>query len=465
MHVPYYLIHHFISEALFLGDSFQPENLKLFTGADIDNPAYRIIWEVMTACFEKYGNCNINLFRDALSQYSETAGNPSVAMMVEEVLQKIINEPDVQDPSDDDTNWKRLFDIKQINHFEYLVRVELPDLLNKHQESEDIKNIDVEAYSNLALSMVDRLNNVFASDSDVTTVSAQMDDVLRTVYDKMEGVTETISTGFKTLDSTIGQLHGEQLIILAGRPGTGKTTFAANIALHVAMNYGPVLFFSQEMEAKDVCQRLVSAHSKVDYSTLYFKNGEMPTSAEVDSLAKATHDMRENASKMFLVEKVQTVQSLISKTKLMHRKLNLQMIVIDYLTLTEVTGRMTSYEKTNIISEALRQLTKELKIPVLCLAQMNRDYEKRVDSKPQNSDLRESGKIEQDAHVIMFLYQKSKAISFKGADEILCGITKNRSGKSGSVPFLFYKDQCRFEEKSYETGMRATFTGISSVSE
>ena len=128
---------------------------------------------------------------------------------------------------------------------------------------------------------------------------------------------------------------------------------------------------------------------------------------------------------------------------------------------TDKTGIM-NFEEAKVKVE---QLTKELKIPVLCLAQMNRDYEKRVDSKPQNSDLRESGKIEQDAHVIMFLYQKSKAISFKGADEILCGITKNRSGKSGSVPFLFYKDQCRFEEKSYETGMRATFTGISSVSE
>lgn len=292
-------------------------------------------------------------------------------------------------------------------------------------------------------------SEIFREPGEVRSVASDMPEVADVIYANMKGEIHTMTTGFSQLDNLIGYFGGEQYIILAGRPGTGKTTFAAQIGCHVAGHHGNVLMFSQEMARLDVSKRLVSAESRINFKNLYFAGNEKITGTQLPYVSGAINTLEhtETGTRFYLADKSYNILELCATARDFNRHHPLSLIIIDYLTLTGTSER-TAYDKATAISESLRQLTKELKIPVLCLSQMNRDYEKRAAKSPQNSDLRDSGKIEQDAHLIMFLSPSSGPKGANLPDSVKLTVTKNRSGKCGEVPFNFFKDTCRFEEIS-----------------
>lgn len=322
----------------------------------------------------------------------------------------------------------------------------------------------VNVFSNLS----ERFESLLQNSNEIRKVASFKDELIAEMTKKLNGETESMQTGLPTLDEILGHFGGEQLIILAGRPGMGKTTFAAaKIGDYVAGHHGNVLMFSQEMPCLEVAKRLVSANSMVDFKTLFYDGCPKMNSSEEQAMAKALESLcnEDHGNRFYLTGNVYNIMEICAAVRNFHRHKPLSLVIIDYLTLIGCNER-NLYERASKISEDLRLLTKETKVPILCLSQMNRNYETRGQRAPQNSDLRDSGKIEQDAHVIMFLAPAGtpKASSAK-CEPVKLYITKNRGGPCGEIPLNFYKDQCRFEEKSYETGMRATFTGISSVSE
>lgn len=297
--------------------------------------------------------------------------------------------------------------------------------------------------------ITEQCSQIFKDPGEVRSVASDMPDVMALIYANMNNEIHSMTTGFNQLDNLIGYFGGEQYIILAGRPGTGKTTFAAQIGCYVAGNYGNVLMFSQEMARFDVSKRLVSAESGINYKNLYFAGNEKLNQTQMTYVSEANYTLEKTdaGTKFYIADKPYNVIELCATARDFNRHHPLSLIIIDYLTLTE-TSEKTAYDKATAISEAFRKLTKELKVPVLCLSQMNRDYEKRAARSPQNSDLRDSGKIEQDAHLIMFLSPSSGPKGANLPDSVKLSVTKNRSGKCGEVPFNFFKDTCRFEEIS-----------------
>lgn len=285
--------------------------------------------------------------------------------------------------------------------------------------------------------------------NEIRTVASFKDEVMSEIAKKRNGEINSLSTGLPTLDEILGHFGGEQLIILAGRPGMGKTTFAAaKIGDYVAGHHGNVLFFSQEMSCLDVVKRIVSSSAKVDFRTLFYAGCPQMNNAEYQAMADTMRDLynEKRGNRFYLTGGVYDITEICAAVRSFNRRNPLSLIIIDYLTLIGCREK-NAYEKASKISDALRLLTKETKIPILCLSQMNRNYEARGQKTPQNSDLRDSGKIEQDAHVIIFI---APAGTPKGPyakfESVKLYITKNRGGKCGELPLNFYKDECRFEE-------------------
>ena len=255
-----------------------------------------------------------------------------------------------------------------------------------------------------------------------------------------------VRSGFYDMDRMTAGLQKGDLIVLAARPSMGKTAFALNIAEHVAVNEGlPVLVFSMEMGAAQLALRMVGSLGRIDQSGLRtgrLKNEEWERLAEaVDRLGRV----------QLFIDETPALNSaeLRARARRMARQFGqLGLIVVDYLQL--MSGSSTSEENraTEIgeISRGMKALAKELQCPVMALSQLNRSVETRNDKRPMMSDLRESGAIEQDADVIMFIYRDeyyNKDSKEPGVAEII--IAKQRNGPVGTLRLTFLKPLTRFD--------------------
>ena len=255
-----------------------------------------------------------------------------------------------------------------------------------------------------------------------------------------------VRSGFYDMDRMTAGLQKGDLIVLAARPSMGKTAFALNIAEHVAVNEGlPVLVFSMEMGAAQLALRMVGSLGRIDQSGLRtgrLKNEEWERLAEaVDRLGRV----------QLFIDETPALNSaeLRARARRMARQFGqLGLIVVDYLQL--MSGSSTSEENraTEIgeISRGMKALAKELQCPVIALSQLNRSVESRNDKRPMMSDLRESGAIEQDADVIMFIYRDeyyNKDSKEPGVAEII--IAKQRNGPVGTLRLTFLKPLTRFD--------------------
>jgi len=265
-----------------------------------------------------------------------------------------------------------------------------------------------------------------------------------------------VETGFTDLDTLCGGLHNSELIILAARPSMGKTAFAMNIAEHVAIGLRmPVLFVSLEMAAMELADRLLCSSSQVNGHRL--RNG---TISQEDRRRLVQKSSEISAAPLYIDDSPgRTLTEIAAVARRLKRRQGLALVVIDYLQLIEPDNpRDPRQEQVARIARRLKGMSRELDIPVMCLAQLNRQAEVSRDNRPRLHHLRESGAIEQDADVVMFVHREEYYQTndedrerVKGAAEII--ISKQRNGPIGDVKLLWQHDYTRFvnlEHRPYD---------------
>lgn len=263
---------------------------------------------------------------------------------------------------------------------------------------------------------------------------------------KNSGRVTGIATGFLDLDYKTSGMQPADLVLIAARPSMGKTAFVLNIAQHVAFRLKEaVAIFSLEMSKEQLVNRMFSLESNVDAQNL--RNGTL-SDEEWEKLIESAGVI--GKSKLIIDDtagiSISELRSKCRKFKLEH---NIKMIIIDYLQLMSGSGRSESrQQEISEISRSLKKLARELNVPVLALSQLSRAVEQRPDHRPMMSDLRESGAIEQDADVVMFIYRDdyyNKDSEKKGISEIIIG--KQRNGPIGTVELVWLPEYTKFANK------------------
>lgn len=272
--------------------------------------------------------------------------------------------------------------------------------------------------------------------------------LIESLKNRQETVTG-VPSGFTDLDRLTAGFQKGDLIIIAGRPGMGKTAFALNIARNVAIEENlPVAFFSLEMSKEQIGMRLMCMEARVDSQKL--RTGFI--SQEECARIMATGQVFMQAPLFVDDQPSITPLELRAKARRIMAERGLGLAIIDYLQLMRIPDRVERREQEiSEISRSLKALAKELNIPVIALSQLNRKVEERHDKRPQLSDLRESGAIEQDADVIIFLYRDevyNKDTSEKGIVEVL--VRKQRNGPTGDLKLSFLGSYTRFENLAHE---------------
>jgi replicative DNA helicase len=249
-------------------------------------------------------------------------------------------------------------------------------------------------------------------------------------------------TGFRCIDEQLGGLWPGQLVLVAARPSVGKSTLAQNIAENFADRGDPVLFASLEMSKMEMQIRALAREAGVDSKQL--QSGQM-TEAQAAKLGKAVPIVKAREDTFLIRARGDiTIPSLRSEARRLKRLRDLRLIVVDYLQLMEGTGQENRTQEVSTISRGLKLLAQELDIPVLALSQMSRAIEQRSEKRPQLSDLRESGSLEQDADVVLFLHQASDYDPAKEPDgtvELIAA--KARKGGTGGMTLAYNRSWSR----------------------
>jgi replicative DNA helicase len=260
-----------------------------------------------------------------------------------------------------------------------------------------------------------------------------------------------IETGFRDFDALTGGLHNSELIVLAARPSMGKTAMALNIAEHATLQTGTAtLLVSLEMSSVELADRMLCSLAEVNGQRL--RNGTISNEDRRKLVEKAA----EMSQAPLFVDDTpsRTITEIAAAARRLKRKVGLGLVIVDYLQLIEPDNqRDPRQEQVARIARRLKGLARELKVPVLCLAQLNRQAEATRDNKPRLSHLRESGAIEQDADVVMFIhreeyYQSNDEDRAKVAGLAELIIAKQRNGPTGDVKLAWLKDITRFRDSS-----------------
>jgi len=306
---------------------------------------------------------------------------------------------------------------------------------------------------------------------------------------RREGGLSGIATGLKDLDQYMGGLQKSDLIIVAGRPGMGKTSLATNIAYNVARafeprtlsdgtieaaNGGRVGFFSLEMSAEQLATRIISEQTDISSSTI--RRGQI-TENDFDKIVAFTRTMQQLP--LYIDETGGlSIAQLAARARRLKRQRGLDFLVIDYLQLLQGSTRRATEGRVQEVTEittGLKALAKELELPILALSQLSRQVENRDDKRPQLSDLRESGSIEQDADVVLFLFRDEYYLKNKepragteehfkwqaemdavhGKAEVIIG--KQRHGPTGTIQLQFKADVTRFSNLAQEDRLPSHF--------
>lgn len=305
-----------------------------------------------------------------------------------------------------------------------------------YKEEEEVKNILDKAES-----------SIFAiSQGHLTRDFIQIKEALAESFDRIDELHKSgaglrgIKSGFFDLDNMLSGFQQSNLIILAARPGQGKTAMAVNVAQYVAVSEKlPVGIFSLEMSKEELVDRLLVGQADVDAWRL--KTGKLSE----DDFGKLSEAMGELADSPIFIDDTPgiSVTEMRSKARRLQMEHNIKLLMVDYLQLVD-PGRHydNRVQEVSIVSQSLKNLARELKIPVLALSQLSRAVEHRGEKKPQLADLRESGAIEQDADVVMFLYRQDDELLPTMPINLL--IAKHRNGPTGEIDLLFRGDRIKF---------------------
>ena len=297
------------------------------------------------------------------------------------------------------------------------------------------------------------------TESHLTQSYQGMDRAVRDALEYIEAIHSqsqqkfSVPSGFYELDEILGGFQKSDLAIVAARPSMGKTAFALTVARNAAVDHEiPVGIFSLEMSTMQLIIRLLCAEGKLNAHLV--RTGKLPH-AEGVKLSKNAHKLIE--APIYVDDSpAQTVLEIRAKARRLKVEKNVGLIIIDYLQLMQGHAKAESREREiSHISRSLKSLAKELNIPVIALSQLNRAVEARTDKRPQLSDLRESGSIEQDADVVIFLNRPeyygmekdANGESLEGVAEVIVG--KQRNGPTGTVKLAFIKEYARFENLAH----------------
>jgi replicative DNA helicase len=279
---------------------------------------------------------------------------------------------------------------------------------------------------------------------------------INTTYEK-RGAIGGLATGFKELDKMTDGLHGAEMFVIAARPSMGKTALAMNMAEHIALETGkPVAVFSLEMSSQQLVQRMLCSIARVNLASI--RNGFL-SDRDFPALTSGAHRL---ASAKILIDDTSSLSilELRAKARRMKSQHDISAIFIDYLQLLRSTSNRAKDNRQLEIAEisaGIKALSKELNIPIVVLAQLNRNPETREKSggRPRLSDLRESGTIEQDADVVGLLIREEYYVDpnneeekEKAAGKATLIIAKQRNGPTGDVPLTFIKEYARFEDRA-----------------
>ncbi len=275
-------------------------------------------------------------------------------------------------------------------------------------------------------------------------------DILKEAWDQIEKIHREqsflsgVPSGFNDLDARTGGFQRSDLIVVASRPGVGKTSFVLNVAQHAAIQAKiPVAIFSLEMSEQQLVTRLLCSEAAVDSYRLrtgLLKDSEWPRIAQaMGALSEAPIYIDDSPNL--------TVMEMRTKSRRLKAASNLGLIIVDYLQLMQGRNQENRVQEISDISRSLKGLSRELGIPVLACSQLSREPEKRPDHRPLLADLRESGSIEQDSDLVLFIYRErfyndNLPEEKRGIAEIL--IAKHRNGPVGKVELLFIDEQTRF---------------------
>ena len=293
------------------------------------------------------------------------------------------------------------------------------------------------------------------SQQNLRQVFVPVKEILAESFDRLDelhksaGSLRGVPTGFKELDNILAGMQDSNLLILAARPGMGKTALALNMGLHSALKHKmPVGFFSLEMSREELIDRLLVSHAEIDAWKM--KTGRLDDS-ELNKLSEAMGELYE--APLYIDDTPgMSILEMRTKARRLQSEHGLKLIVVDYLQLARPVRNLDNrVQEVAEVSQGLKNLARELKIPVLALSQLSRNVESRGVKRPQLSDLRESGAIEQDADVVMFLWREND----DDLENVKIEIAKHRNGAMGSIPLRFKGDKIKFygvEGKRQENG-------------
>jgi replicative DNA helicase len=276
----------------------------------------------------------------------------------------------------------------------------------------------------------------------VKTALAESFDRLDELHKQGEGM-RGVPTGFKDLDEALAGMQKSNLLILAARPGVGKTSLAMNIAQYIAVNLKrPVGFFSLEMSKEELVDRLLVAQADIDAWKL--KTGKL----DENDFTKLSNAMGELAEAPLYIDDTPALSVLEMRTKARRLQVEngLDFLIVDYMQLARSRNLENRVQEVSEISQGMKNLARELKIPIMVLSQLSRAVETRGGKKPQLSDLRDSGSIEQDADVVMFLWREDD----DNSENMMLDIAKHRNGPLKSIPLHFRGDRIKFYSRDFK---------------
>lgn len=345
-------------------------------------------------------------------------------------------------PANINSNVKILLSMSKIRHCEEILHKGLIEIRKNTLEPDEI-------IENLTTNL---LNIRQSNDVEIPHVR----DIIKTVIDEIEmaakGEIKGIMTGFDDIDKFFRGIRPQEVVILAGRPGMGKTALSLSIINNIAAD-NSIAFFSLEMSKEDLLQRLFSIETGIN--TLSMREGKL----QKHEWSKFMHaGGKFSEINLHIDDKLRELSKIKKACKRLKAKNELDLIIIDYLQLIIMSkSNSSTYEKTSAISQNLKGLAKDLDVPILCLAQLNRSCESRQDKRPMLSDLRDSGAIEQDADKVIFVYRGSVygektqdaygGLSESSEDLAEIIIAKNRSGRTGFLELTFEGQFTRFSNR------------------
>lgn len=312
------------------------------------------------------------------------------------------------------------------------------EILNlSYSGDEDVENIIDKAEQNIFQILDGNSTKSFYQVKDIVADTLRHLEELRKKGGKITG----LPTGFRDVDAKLSGLHNSDLILIAARPGVGKTSFALNICSNVAIKEKKtVAIFSLEMGKEQLVNRILSSVSSVEHEKL--KTGNL----SLDDMTKISLSLRGlTSSPMFIDDTPSiTVSEIRAKCRRLKLERGLALVVIDYIQLMQSSKSRSDNRSQEVadISRSLKILAKELNVPVIALSQLSRAVESRADKKPMLSDLRESGAIEQDADIVMFLYKNDD--EEEASNIVHLNVAKHRSGSTGVIDLVWRGEFTRF---------------------